>query len=352
MRLLKTIASVFCLVLLSSGCATSNQPCCGQAVALRDIHPRNLIVLHDEMALLRKEFNAHSARWRVFSLVSPTCSECVLGAEAVEKEITRRYPKERVASLVVWIPMLESDNEAAARSAATIFPPDRCVQFFDAQQAVGLAYAGRTFAGFIERARQTIPKEHPLADALADRGEAERPQWDLYMIYAPGVQWESAADGPPQPNHWIRHCGRTDGQLSTYWRDTPDKPPSEGNLFDAIREMAEQAIGLPASASRDRPTKIELLGFKDCPHTAAMQASIQTAIAKLGLHATIEYVDQERLPDNDLRRCWPAPTILVNGSDLFGMKRTSSPAIGCRVYAGGLPGVEAIRQRLAALSSG
>jgi hypothetical protein len=58
-------------------------------------------------------------------------------------------------------------------------------------------------------------------------------------------------------------------------------------------------------------------------------------------------VNQETLPESDIRRGWPTPTILVDGHDLFGMPAPSAPAMGCRVYPGGVPSAEEIRSRLA-----
>ena len=206
--------------------------------------------MDNDVSPLRAAFNEKSDRWRTVALVSPTCSECVLGAEVVEKEITARYPASQVDALIVWIPMLQTDSEKAAHGSATIFPSERVTQFYDAQQTLGWAYAHETFAGFYERARKSLSDDHSLATALDDRVEHKRPQWDLYMLYAPGVTWEASRDAPPMPTHWIRHLGRMeDRKTSTYWQDTPESGPRDGDLYAAIRGMADQR-----SASRWRWT--------------------------------------------------------------------------------------------------
>ncbi len=97
-------------------CDSQSKACCGEAVTARDDKPRGVTVLGDDLAPLRDAFNAQSDRWRAVALVSPTCSECVYGAEATQKEITGRFPFDRVSTLCVWIPMLSTDNEQAARS--------------------------------------------------------------------------------------------------------------------------------------------------------------------------------------------------------------------------------------------
>ncbi|MCI0630207.1 MAG: hypothetical protein L0Y44_06075 [Phycisphaerales bacterium] len=188
-------------------CASRAQHYCGEVVSPRDNAPRQVTVLGDDLSPLREAFNASRERWRVLSIVSPTCSECVSGAEVVEREITARYPSSQVAVLAVWIPMLERDSENAARASATIFPAGRATQFYDSGQHVGWEYARKTFDGFPERARRSLPEGHWLTDALEDRAEHIRPQWDIYMLYAAGVVWDSGK-GPPMPTHWIRHFGR------------------------------------------------------------------------------------------------------------------------------------------------
>lgn len=318
------------------GCASTNQTACGEPVTTRDDTPRPVTLLADDLASLRDQFNASSGRWRVVSLVSPTCSECIFGAEVVEKEITARYPTSQIDALLVWIPMLPSDCEKAARASATIFPAGRVTQFYDSRQTLGWAYAHETFAGFYERARKSLADDHWLATALDDRVEQKRPQCDLYMLYAPDVKWDAASDDPPMPTHWIRHLGRKeDRKTSTYWQDTPESGPREGDLYAAMCTMADQAIGKPQA--NGAVMKIEILAFEGCPNTPQMKANVERAVASLGLAANVAYVDQMKLPESDRRRGWPSPTVLVDGRDLFGMAEPNGPAMGCRMYQGGAP---------------
>lgn len=349
-------AILICAIGLS-GCATQSQSCCGtsdsqaktccgEPVTARDKTPRTVVRLEDDLSPLRDAFNAKSERWRAVALVSPTCSECIYGAEAVRKEITDRYPIDLVQTISIWIPMLPTDNEQAARNSASIFPPEGIPQFYDSRQKVGWAYSRGTFADFINRARKSLPDGHYLTEHFDNPQMRERPQWDLYMLYAPGVRWDGS---PPVPTHWIRHCGRIDGQKSTFWVDSPDVPPHEGNLFDAMREMAERAMGnspIQASASS---LQIEILGSDDCPNTPPLRANVQGAVTKLRLNAKVEYIAQDKLATDDLRRGWPTPTVLVNGKDLFCMSPPTKPDMTCRVYPGGLPTTETIAERIGKL---
>lgn len=318
------------------GCASTNQTACGEPVTTRDDTPRPVTLLADDLASLRDQFNASNDRWRVVSLVSPTCSECVLGAEVVEKEITARYPASQVDALIVWIPMLESDSEHAARNASAIFPPQRAAHYYDKNRTLGLLYAQHTFKDFLPRARKAIADDHWLAPMLENPDEALQAQWDLYMLYAPGIQWEEGSDGPPMPTHWIRHIGRDqERKVSLYWQDTPEGGLHEGDLYAAMRAMADQAIGKPQA--NGAVMKIEVLGFEGCPNTPQTKANVERAVASLGLAANVAYVDQVKLPESDRRRGWPSPTVLVDGRDLFGMAEPNGPAMGCRMYQGGAP---------------
>src|SRR5436309_15871222 len=87
---------VMCLWALVSGRYASHPPSCGEPVAVNDNTPRRITVLGDDLAPLRSAFNDASDQWRAVALVSPTCSECLLGANAVQKEITARYPVNQV----------------------------------------------------------------------------------------------------------------------------------------------------------------------------------------------------------------------------------------------------------------
>ncbi len=205
-----------------------------------------LTALGGSMSTLRGEFNAHADQWRVVLVVSPTCNECVLGARAVEREIMARYPAERVHASVVWIPMLAGDNEAAARASTGTIARENARHFYDSVQAVGWAYDRGPFADMDERVETALPASHRLREAWEKRGE-HRPQWDLYMLYAPRVRWDEQSESPPAPTAWIRHLGRHGGEgaPSSYWRDTLDAPPVEGDLYLAMRAMAEETIGPP-----------------------------------------------------------------------------------------------------------
>lgn len=111
------------------------------------------------------------------------------------------------------------------------------------------------------------------------------------------------------------------------------------------------ACGHPQPPSAEgnavKPTTIEVIGFADCPHTAGMLETVRAAAERLGLPDAVTYVDQVGLDPGDTKRGWPAPTVLVDGNDLFGMPTPTSLTAGCRIYEDGMPTLDEISSRLA-----
>lgn len=90
---------------------------------------------------------------------------------------------------------------------------------------------------------------------------------------------------------------------------------------------------------------VTVYGFEGCPNTPEMLGRVREACESDKRYA-VEYVDVAALEEKDTRRGWPAPSVVVDGEDLFGMPRPSSAGMRCRHYPGGLPGVEDIRSAI------
>jgi len=100
-------------------------------------------------------------------------------------------------------------------------------------------------------------------------------------------------------------------------------------------------------APHHHPLAIEVVGFAGCPHTVDMLERVRAAATGLGIHEQVAYVDQDQLDPTDSRRNWPAPTVLVNGQDLFGLPTPRSHAPGCRIYENGMPATDEVQSMLA-----
>ncbi|MCR9076496.1 MAG: hypothetical protein NXI07_10705 [bacterium] len=89
---------------------------------------------------------------------------------------------------------------------------------------------------------------------------------------------------------------------------------------------------------------IEFLAFDGCPNTPAMRESLTAAIEETG--GSFSEIDLATLDDNDLRRGYGSPTILVDGHDLFKLPKPNSPTMSCRIYPGGLPDTDTLIAKL------
>jgi hypothetical protein len=144
---------------------------------------------------------------------------------------------------IVWVPMMELDDEASARESATIFAGTRVAQFYDPERLVGSMYRRHVFPNAYEQALTRLPEGHWLREAMLEYGPeyGDRPEWDIYMFFGRGVKW---ADAPPRPAHFIRHLGRVvetdDGRSSLMWIDDYSTLPVEGVLSEEIGRIREE----------------------------------------------------------------------------------------------------------------
>ena len=89
---------------------------------------------------------------------------------------------------------------------------------------------------------------------------------------------------------------------------------------------------------------IEFLVFEGCPNTPELRRRLVEA------NPTIHIVDVDLMALNsgDSRLGWGAPTILVHGKDLFGMKPSAAGNVSCRNWESGLPSIDNIKEALEA----
>lgn len=90
---------------------------------------------------------------------------------------------------------------------------------------------------------------------------------------------------------------------------------------------------------------IEFLGFDGCPNTPLLMQRLREAAPR----RHIEEIDLMQLETGDPRLGWGAPTILVNGTDLFGSAPSQGGSVSCRNWNSGLPNVQEIKTALTRL---
>ena len=141
---------------------------------------------------------------------------------------------------IVWSPMMESDNEAAARDAERMFKGTRVAQFYDPTRRVGLAFRRDVFPDAYQKVLTSLPAEHWLRTELIESGPdySDQPEWDIYMFFDRGVKW---ADTPPRPFHFVRHMGRIgENGESLMWIDDYAHEPVEGSLSEQLRRIEKE----------------------------------------------------------------------------------------------------------------
>jgi hypothetical protein len=60
-------------------------------------------------------------------------------------------------------------------------------------------------------------------------------------------------------------------------------------------------------------------------NTTVMRRNLDEALKTLGFAASYEVVDQDTLPESDVRRGYPTPTLLYADRDIFGMSVPRPP---------------------------
>src|SRR6266702_6708867 len=71
-----------------------------------------LPALDQRLDPLRARFNQDVGKVRLIVLVDPTCPPCRWGASEIEKEVLETIPTDKLAVYVVWIPVLNFQDEA------------------------------------------------------------------------------------------------------------------------------------------------------------------------------------------------------------------------------------------------
>lgn len=256
---------------------------------------------------------------------------------------------------IVWLPMLESDDESAARRASQMFSDMRVRQFYDPRRLSGLAASNEAFpAGCLHDVLEATPAEHPLHARLKEwaASNAEPPAlWDAALFYQPDAEW---GDHVPTPARWSKQVGfhgsAAPGEPSgIFLHNSCHAPPVDSDWYVEVRN-AMQAMTPSSVAGTERAPRIQLLGIPDCPNTAAIRKNLETALRSMSRETKFEYLNLEVLADSDPRRGWGAPTILINGRDLMGLPPPTSSARSCRVYLDGVPTPDEIARRVQAVN--
>ena len=96
--------------------------------------------------------------------------------------VLEQVESDELSVFAVWMPVLRTDTAESALSAESLLPDSRVVHYWDDDRSLGTLYG------------QSLPL--PRGKKLA---------WDVYFVYAPGVEWRTQ---PPMPTEWMHQLGK------------------------------------------------------------------------------------------------------------------------------------------------
>ena len=143
-----------------------------------------LPALDQRLEPLRARFNQDVGKVRLIVLVDPTCPPCRWGASEIEKQVLDTIPNKQLAVYVVWLPVLNFQDEATlqrnGRKESTRVSDSRATHYIDPN-----GFSGKEYSPILN-----IPYHGPA--------------WDVYLAFAADVHWN---DGAPSPTAWMHQGG-------------------------------------------------------------------------------------------------------------------------------------------------
>ena len=218
--------------LFGAGCA-----CCRKGKSSSRSAPQ-VTVLKESFEALKREFNGGIAKARLLALFSPTCGGCIYGAKALQHE-AQKPPQagDSVEVLIVWVAMLESDNEGEARKSARQFDFPGARHFYDGRKEIGARLMAEQFPNAIRDALEILPRDHELREMLEARKDLppeKMPLWDAVLVFPPGVKWNERS---PTPFWWTKQTSfngeEKPGEMTAvFWKNSTHQlpVPSDWNL--------------------------------------------------------------------------------------------------------------------------
>ena len=207
----------------------------GSAVAEDAGDPSIILAsLGESLDPLIERFNADKDELRFVALLSPTCGGCLRGARAIQESILEAYPDTDISVHVVWLPMLGSDNEAAAKDSSQMYDDSRVHQYYDPDRSAGWAYTHDVFPDMSDEMHAALPADHVLRREDGPRGNGAA--WDIYMLYEPGIEW---TDSVPAPTSWVM---QTIPGYTLIWKNDFAIRPFRSELIDEIRVLMQEAL--------------------------------------------------------------------------------------------------------------
>ena len=202
-----------------------------------------VIVLGESFDALKWVFNADTSKPRMLALFSPTCGGCIYGAKALRHEARKLPPEiaERAEVMIVWVAMLESDNEREARMAARRFDFPGARHFYDGERWIGARLMAEQFPNAVHDALEILPRDHEMRGTLEARRDLppeKMPMWDAVLVFPPGIKWEERS---PAPIWWTRQTSfigeEKPGEMTAvFWKNGTRRLPVWSDWYLEARE--------------------------------------------------------------------------------------------------------------------
>ncbi len=166
----------------TKGCEVTTKEksfCCSAATVSKEAvipeMPTRVTALKDDLAPFVTAFNRNTSKPRFVAILSPTCKDCVTGAQAIQRHIIEANPELDMDILLVWSPVVNSDAGDSLLGGINAMIDPRIQHFWDRDLLLG----------------KELKKHLPLGK----RDFA----WDIYLFYDKAAKW---TDTPPEVSSW------------------------------------------------------------------------------------------------------------------------------------------------------
>ncbi len=175
----------------------------------------------------------------------------------MQSEIIEAYPKAEFTVYVVWLPMIPTDNEAAAHKASTMYRDSRLRQYYDPERRTGIAFSKDVkpdqFRELVESLADDDPLEQHIKEWFSLPAE-KRPVWDVVYFFPPGAKWTNSV---PKSTMWMKRMaffGDPDGDEPSglFFHHDSKRPPSESDWFVEVRQAMARLLPEPPPPARKR----------------------------------------------------------------------------------------------------
>ena len=240
MNILRTTGPIIIAGFIGAGCASN----CGRP---------QVTVLHDPLAPLKQQFNANASKPRVVALFSPTCGGCLYGAKALQHEARSNSLTRNAEFLVVWMPMLDTDDEGEAKKSARHYDFPGAHHFYDSEKRIGKGLMSEQFPNVISDALEILPKDHPQRETLERRknlSPEKMPMWDALLVFPPGTEW---GERIPVPAWWTKQTSyigeEKPGKVTAvFWKNSTRQLPVNSDWYSEAHEAFQVANRLAAKS--------------------------------------------------------------------------------------------------------